>query len=413
MMRRFLREWRTLTPAEHLYAVRRYRWFVVVLALLGTVGAIGFSLTREPLYRSSVQMVVAPNLSNRNAAEAAAASNYVLQRARTYRKVVASEEVTAAVIARLGLPYTARELTERITVLSESNTTVLTVEVLDPSAVRARDIANAIGVAFPAYVERLETPAGTTLPPVVVSVARPAETPDGPAYPRTPLNGVLGLLVGLGMGLSSAVFRYAADPRVRGPRHAASVVGSVALGPDVVAGLRQQSGDLTSIVVTGPVDDASRRAATADLAVALARAGETVVLVDADPRNPAMASLFGAPDEVGLTTVLADEVPAIEAAARWRHPELPLFLLPVGPGADTLNLTEVRRGGRLAKVVQALQAADTVVIVAAPTPDALLTATTADAVILLAREGETPVDALAAAAKLANPTPLLGVLLVP
>src|SRR6185312_3756032 len=84
-VRRFLRGWRTLTAGEHLQAVRRHWWLVLILALLGAGGAVGFSLTREPLYRATVQMVAVPNLATRTAAEAGSGSNYVLQRARTYR----------------------------------------------------------------------------------------------------------------------------------------------------------------------------------------------------------------------------------------------------------------------------------------------------------------------------------------
>lgn len=414
---RSVRGWQTLTPGEHLRAVRRYWWLVVVLALLGTGGAVAFSLTREPLYRATVQMVAVPNLTTRTAAEAGAGSNYVLQRSRTYRRIVTNEEVTAAVIFRLGLPYTARELAKKVTVVSESNTAVLTVEVLDPSAERARDIANAIGVEFPAFVERLETPEGMTRSPVTINLVRPADTPDGVAYPQTPVNGALGLLVGLVLGLLLAVFRYAADPRIRDPRHAAAVAGSVVLGPDVVAAIRERVGvgGPTSIAVTGPVDDGSRRAATAELAVALARAGETVVLIDADLHRPGIAAIFGVPDDVGLTAVLAGDVPAGEAA-RWRHPDLPLFVLPAGPGVGAVNLTGARRSGRLAKAVHSLQSADTVVVLAAPAPDDLdpgLAVDAADTVVLLARPGRTTAAALAAAASLTRETPLLGVVILP
>jgi succinoglycan biosynthesis transport protein ExoP len=420
MIRRFLREWKTLTPGEHFFALRRAWRLVVSFALIGALGALVFSLLQEPLYRARVQMVAAPNIATANAAEAGAGSNYVLQRARTYRKVVTGEEVAAAVIKRLNLPYKPDELASRVTVASESDTAVLTVDVLDPSPTRARDIANAIGVEFPAFVERLETPAGATVSPVTIKVVSPAVKPDGVAYPRTPLNVFLGLLVGLGIGVGYAVFRYAADPRIRGPRHASIVAGAPSLGSDfgsAVAALRRRTGagGPTSIAVTGPVDDASRRTVTAELAVALARAGDTVVLVDADLRAPGLAPMFGAPEDVGLTTVLTDGMPVIEAAARWRHPEFPLFFLPAGPGVDALNLTEVRRSGRLAKAVQALQAADTVVVMAAPAPadlDPGLVTAAADAVILLARTGD-PVDPLATAAELVRGTPVLGVLPLP
>lgn len=418
-IRRFLREWKTLTPGEHLSALRRSRWLIVGFAILGAVGALMFSLLQEPLYRAEVRMVVAPNLATANAAEAGAGSNYVLQRSRTYRKVVTSDDVAAAVIARLGLTYSPRELAERVTVESATDTAVLTVDVLDPSPTRARDIANAIGIEFPLFIERLETPEGAPGPPVTVTVVDEAELPRGVAYPRTPLNAALGAMVGLVVGVGLAVFRYAADPRIRGPRHAAAIASSVVLGTrpaEVVAAIRRRAGaeGPTSIAVTGPVADASRHAATAELAVAFAKAGETVVLVDADLRHPAMAAMFGAPEDVGLTTVLAEEAPVVEAAGRWRHADFPMFVLPAGPDAGALNLTEVRRSGRLIKALQELQAADTVIVIAAPAPadlDPGLVVGAADAVVLLARAGE-PVEALAAAVELLEGTPLLGILLV-
>jgi hypothetical protein len=67
---------------------------------------------------------------------------------------------------------------------------------------------------------------------------------------------------------------------------------------------------------------------TANLGVALAHLGKTVVLVSADGRDPRLERVFGLPSDLGLTSVLAAEVPLARALCKTDVADL--MVLPAG-----------------------------------------------------------------------------------
>ncbi|NLE76428.1 MAG: CpsD/CapB family tyrosine-protein kinase [Chloroflexi bacterium] len=63
-------------------------------------------------------------------------------------------------------------------------------------------------------------------------------------------------------------------------------------------------GTLRTLVVSSPNQLEGKSTTVANLGVVIAQTGKTVVLVDCDLRRPALHTLFGLPNEVGLTTAL-------------------------------------------------------------------------------------------------------------
>src|SRR5439155_23031319 len=70
---------------------------------------------------------------------------------------------------------------------------------------------------------------------------------------------------------------------------------------------------LRTLQVTSPSASEGKTTTLANLAVALARAGQRVVMVDCDLRRPRIHDFFGVSNEVGFTSVLLGEVPLSEA----------------------------------------------------------------------------------------------------
>lgn len=77
----------------------------------------------------------------------------------------------------------------------------------------------------------------------------------------------------------------------------------------------QSTGDdrmLSSLLVTSPARGDGKSSIAANLAITLAQAGSSVLLIDANLRQPRLGALFGVPDDQGLTDLLhAPDLPPV------------------------------------------------------------------------------------------------------
>jgi tyrosine-protein kinase len=164
--------------------------------------------------------------------------------------------------------------------------------------------------------------------------------------PRTRLAGILGLFVGIVLGLGLAFSREAFDRRVRPEDDFDSVLDLPLLGrlPAPPRGAEQDELAMISrpstqeaesfrllranlelanvarqartIMVTSASRGEGKTTTIANLAVALARAGRSVVLIDLDTRNPSLDRIFRLGKRVGLADVVLDDVPLADALTR-------------------------------------------------------------------------------------------------
>ncbi|MGH3135771.1 MAG: division plane positioning ATPase MipZ, partial [Gaiellaceae bacterium] len=172
------------------------------------------------------------------------------------------------------------------------------------------------------------------------SLLRPA-TGAGQVQPRPQRAAVLGVMLGLMLGIGLAFVRDAFDTRVRSSAEIGETLGTTLLaripappkklrdhnrlvmtaspnGPHAEA-FRMLRANLEfvnldrgarSIMVTSALEEEGKSTTVANLAVALARAGQKVVLVDLDLRRPAIGRFFGiAGSEPGVTNVVVGSVP--------------------------------------------------------------------------------------------------------
>ncbi|NJP30803.1 polysaccharide biosynthesis tyrosine autokinase [Micromonospora thermarum] len=415
-----------MTVLQYLRAIRN-RWYLVVpVAVVGLGLAAIFSFAQTPVYSASVQMFVSTGGAG-DAGQLNQAGNFTQQRVRSYVGIVNSPEVARAVIDRLDLPYAPEELSENIEASSPVDTVLLDIEVTDTSAERARDIANQLAEEFPRLVAQLETPGGGGASPVRLTVTRRAVTPEAPVSPNTKLNLALGLVLGLAAGVGAAVLRDSLDRTIRNKNDAVKaaagtpVLGSVPDMPKTKGGpliaddqataraeayrqlrtnVRFLSVDrrLTSFVVTGSIPAEGKTTTAANFAIAMAQAGQTVVLIDADLRRPTVADLFALSNGVGLTNVLLGDMPVNHALQQWRG-DLPLYILAAGPRPP--NPSELLGSARLGKVVASLEASGMTVIFDSPpllpVTDAAVIARSTGGAIVVTRVGYTRTDQLAEA----------------
>jgi len=167
------------------------------------------------------------------------------------------------------------------------------------------------------------------------TILAPATTPDAPFSPRPVRNGLMGLAAGLVLGIVVALTVAQFDTRVRSQDEAVALLGVPLWGqirkmpkgtlddePLVVLheshsqpaeAIRKLRGSLEfasvdqpvkSLFITSALQHEGKSVIVCNLALALAEAGNRVVLVDGDLRRPQVHRYFKLSNAVGVSTVL-------------------------------------------------------------------------------------------------------------
>lgn len=195
--------------SDYLAAIRRHWRAWVGLTLLALAIAAGVLQLMPKTYEATARVFVAVSPSIPNSAQ------FVDQRVKTYPDVATSGPVLAAVIDRLGLQDSLRDLRRQVTAEVPLDTSQVQVTVADRDPQRATEIANAIAARLTTVVEDLETPPSGNQP-VTLTVSDPAIVPTTPVSPQPVYAFGLALLVGLLLGLATAVVRSRMDTVVHG-----------------------------------------------------------------------------------------------------------------------------------------------------------------------------------------------------
>src|ERR1039458_6709820 len=268
-----------------------------------------------------------------------------------------------------------------------------------------------------------------------IIVVDPARTTAKPIRPSYPLNLGLGLAVGLLGGLAFAFLREGLDDTVHTPKEveAVSALQTVGMVPELASGmegyrrqyLRRRPDDcimLTHpssqmaevyrglrtamlfsnvgrppqvIVITSPLPLEGKTMTSLNTAIALARQGHKVLLIDADLRRPALHHRLRIGFTPGLTEFLAAENAAKPEFIQ--HPQVPnLFVLPAGtaPASPAETLADKRLGEFLKRLRKQF---DFILIDTPPVlavTDAVVMSSYADAVLLVVRSNRTTKQAL-------------------
>jgi polysaccharide biosynthesis transport protein len=155
--------------------------------------------------------------------------------------------------------------------------------------------------------------------------------------------------------------------------------------------LRRQTGKdpwkQTSIMITSALPGEGKSLTSAELARSLARAGQRVILVDADMRRPMQNRLFQSAEAVGLAEVLVDHATLDDTLVETDTPGL----LVLHSGTPDRNPTELLSLPRLGETIAALQTRTDVVLIDTPAcsavADALFMAPYVDCIVHVVRAG--------------------------
>ncbi len=433
-----------MNPQEILKQVRN-RWVTMALTALVTIlAAVGYTMLQTPLYQASTRMFVSTTAlsSSGSATDLYQSSRYSQDRVLSYVELVKGETVAQRTIDRLDLEMSPATLESRVTAKSKLNTVLIDVAVLDPSPVRARDIANALSEEFVVLVNELETPSNGARPEARVVVEQRASVPDRPVIPKTGRNIAVGVVLGAILGIGLAILREQLDRTVKTPEAveeitANSVVGYIPLDKSlnstpaisfdtnnspaaeafrkIRTNLQFLSVDHPPrlIIITSATPSEGKSTTSINIALALAEAGHKVVLVDADMRRPSLAKYLDSIGSVGLSTVLGGGASLDDVLQDSKFPGVTILSAgPTPPNPSGLLGSQVAK-----KIFGDLSERFDYVIVDTPpllaVTDGAILAAEADGTLVVVRAGSTRSDQLSHAIATLNDVgaPLLGTVL--
>lgn len=376
---------------DYLRILRRSWILITAATLIGLLGGAAASMLVKPTYTSQTQLFV--SIQNAGTVQELQQGNTFSQaRVQSYVKTVTTPVVLQPVIDALGLPQTPDQLAKQVKASTDLNTVLINISVDDDSPVRAAAVAQAVADSLIKAVDTLEKPRTGGTSPIGLSVITPAAAPSTPSAPNTRLNLMAGLLSGLAAGLAVSVLRTALDNRIRGEadlRHITDtpILGGIAFDQDAsrrplltqsghqsprAESFRQLrtnlqfanvSGSAKSVLVTSSLPGEGKSTTATNLAIALAQAGQTVCLIDADLRRPMVNEYLGLDRSAGLTTALVGQAHVNDLLQSWGEDNLYVLtsgVIPPNP-SELLGSTEMQN------LVDSLESTfDTVIIDAPP-----------------------------------------------
>lgn len=394
----------------------RARWrFMALTLLLGTLTTIGVTVATPTTYASRATLwVTTPPTGT---IDPYLASTTARDRAQSYANLANNPEVLGPAADRLGNGMSAADLAQRVTTSVSTDTLLLQIDVKAGSPELAQQIATVVADEIIQMVKEIESPANADIPaPIVARLAAQATLNRTPVSPNVPLNLVTGIGLSLLAGIAGAVLREVLDSSVKGADDVEAITGLAPMaalpydssvnshplgaedaGTPISEAFRVLRTNLRfanldagrqALVVTSSLPDEGKTFVATNLAIAIAKGGRSVLLVDADLRSPGVAKLLRLENAVGLVTVLLGRATLQQAVQL--HSSGVSFL---GTGPQPPNPAEVLDTQLMRNLLsEARQAFDVVIVDAPPllpVADAAILLTEVDGCLLLVRHGAT------------------------
>lgn len=404
--------------------ILRSRWLTIaVTTVVGVLGGVAFTLMTTPLYEASTRLFVSTT-SGSSLSETYQGNRFSQERVASYAELLTGQTLAQRTIDKLQLNMTAADLQGHVKANAKPDTVLLNVNVLDSSAVRARDIANTLSDEFVAMVRDLETPENGSAPDSRVVVEQRAAIPESPVVPQPAQNVGVGLALGLVLGVALAMLRDLLDNTVKSREQLEEITGTGLVGSIPLDKERRKQASISFdretsgiaeafrklrtnlqflavdnpprvIVVTSSIPSEGKSTTAINIALALAETEKSVVLVDGDLRRPSLNRYLELIGTVGFSTVLSGSVSLDDALQETRYPGLTVL----ASGTIPPNPSELLGSQSARKLLTELRSRfDYVIVDSAPLlaiTDAAILAAGADGVLIMARFGHTKREQLA------------------
>lgn len=400
-------------------AVSRLWRAAVVGVIVG--GAAGYALSHlaTAQYAAHADVLVAPAPGTR-------ASDVLDERLLgSYAVILGGRQSAAAVHDRTGTGLSVTQVDHALQaeVLPDSTIVRVTATTTDPDT--ATELSR---TAAGTFVEQLvddgaalapgDTPDEDAGPGAIVSVVEQSPAPSIATSPARSQWALWGALAGVVAAVGASGLRRLTDRRIRSAADLAELtdlpqVGafgydrSVSRQPLVSeldthhprfeaarimrTNLQFIDVDLSSSVltVTSSVPGEGKTTVAANVAIALARGGQSVILVEGDLRRPRLSALFDLPSSVGLTTALVGQVELDRAIRTTDVPGLDVLT----SGTRPPNPSELLQTQAMSDLLTTLSRRYDVVLIDAPpllpVTDGALLAEASDGALLVVRHGRT------------------------
>lgn len=397
-------------------ALRKYWWIVVVTIFIALGAGIATTLLTPSQYASNVTFFV------RTPAEqiggAYQGDQFAQKRVNSYVQLMESRRLADLILEDTQLNLDVSQLVGKISAKGDLNTVLLTATVTDTSPQRSLDISKSLSDQFVRLVSTLETAPGSKTPSVTIEVTSSATLDPQPVAPRPLLNLALSVVAGAALGVILVVAKDSFDTNLRSSAALQELTGQAVLATIPLDDAAKASPLITDanartaraeayrqlrtnlqfvhvdqpakiVVVTSSVAQEGKSSTATNMAATFSQAGRRVLLIDGDLRRPKVAEYLGLEQGVGLTNVLAGQVPVHDVIQTWGRGGLSVLTC----GSIPPNPSELLNSESMKDLLNSLRETFDLVIIDTPpllpVTDAAIAAANADGAILVVRHGKT------------------------
>jgi capsular exopolysaccharide synthesis family protein len=349
-----------------------WRWKLLIVVLVVGAPVVAYLLERGKPNQYSATATVSPNSSGTVATTGT--SVFQTDNIDALAQLITTSSVAAVAGAELKPPQTGSEAVDGVSTSADESSEFITITAVKGSPTEAADVANAFATALnidgsqhakadlrqeiattkaqlanvsktsanysnleaslQQYEQQLVEPNNVA---TVIQAATPNDTPVGP-HPRRAEE--LGLVIGILLAIAAVMLLDSTDRRLRSPDELEDFLKLpvlAAISPSAFAGELETTPvdeesfqtmrtsltyftvdtQIKSVLIASPGEQEGKSTVAVRLALASARAGLDVVLVDADLRRAGATQKLGLKTNVGLGLVLAEHRPVESALIDW------------------------------------------------------------------------------------------------
>jgi succinoglycan biosynthesis transport protein ExoP len=330
---------------DYWHIVRGTWRSILAVTILGGIVAAAISFPATPSYQSTTSVYFSLPVGD-TATELSQGATYTQAQMLSFAELATKPVVMSGVINRLDLNTTPKGLATQVQAKASPQTVILTLTASSDDPQRAAAIADATANELIKVARDLAPVNSKGAPTLDASTIGKAAVPSYPVSPNKRRNVVLGLLAGLLLGIAVSIARELMQTHVRDDDEAENLVKAPVLArissnrafkrsPVVMAsdprgtaseGYRRlrinlrylrTSHEISVVTFTSAISSEGKSTTALNFACACAEAGDRVLLIDGDLRQPAVAAYTGLEGAVGLTTILAEGVRFEDVVQAW------------------------------------------------------------------------------------------------
>ena len=399
--------------ADYLRLLRRRALLIVVTAAFGVLGAYAATAQQAKVYRTDAQFIV--SVAQSGPGGEISRRPVAVAQAVALAELAKTPPAVAAAIGRAG-----GGVPSAVAATADGNSPFINLTVSGPDPVAISKIANAYARVLPEVQMSLRQADAGTVVTLIADLPAPVNTV--PVSPRPRRNLTIGFALGLVLGMAAAFTRETLDRRVLDSADLEQATGLTRLGSipkeltDELLPARSHPRSLRAeayrmvranvqftdvpgttplLLVTSSNPGDGKTSLATNLAVSCALAGERVIVIDGDLRQPRVGAHFGIDRGPGLSDVLRGRQSFDLALTVMEG----LDVLPAGPVPP--NPSELLGSSRMVELLEHLaERYDRVILDGPPVlavVDAVKLASFVTGVVMVLRIGATTVDELARA----------------